>query len=134
VHSNLQVFNKKAGAQNAATREAVGYFLEAYQKSLYPGPLRLPELCLKSGLEHIAQEIFPTDQYPNFEKVRTQGKGFLCGSCTAMLPFLVKDELRGLSAEHAEEVVKRSMDELDGDIYIHSEIQFIVRRKAIQRS
>jgi hypothetical protein len=46
-----------------------------------------------------------------------------------MLPFLVEDESSGLTAEHADEVVKRSMEELDGDIYIHSEIQLIVRQK-----
>jgi hypothetical protein len=46
-----------------------------------------------------------------------------------MFPFLVKDESSDLTAEHAEEVVKRAMEELEGDIYIHSEMQFIVRRK-----
>lgn len=131
MHSNLQVFNTKAGAPNSATKEAIEYFLEAYRKTLYPGPLRLADLCLKHGLEEIALEVFSTDQYHDFEKVRTQGKAFLSGACTAMLPFLVQDNLRGLSAEHAEDVVKRSMVELEGDIYIHSEILFIVRRKAV---
>jgi hypothetical protein len=129
VHSSLQVFNSKAGAQNSATSKAVGYFLEAYKKTLYPGPLQVPDLCLKYGLDDIAKEIFSTDHFPDFEKVRSQGKAFLSGACTAMLPFLVKDDSSGLTAEHADEVVKRSMEELEGDIYIHSEIQFIVRRK-----
>lgn len=129
VHSNLQVFNKKVGAPNSATREAVGYFLEAYKTALYPGPIQLPDLCLKYGLDDIAKEVFSTDQFPDWEKVRSQGKAFLSGACTVMLPFIVKDESRGLTMEHANEVVKRSMEELEGDIYIHSEMQLIVRRK-----
>lgn len=74
-------------------------------------------------------EVFPTDHFPDFEKVRSQGKAFLSGACTAMLPFLVKDESTGLTAEHADEVVKRAMEELEGEIYLRSEMQFIVRRK-----
>jgi hypothetical protein len=69
------------------------------------------------------------DQYPDFEKVRSQGKGFLSGALTAMLPLLLKDQSSGLTAEHANEVVKQAMEELEGDIYIHDEVQFIVRRK-----
>jgi len=129
VHSSLQVFNSKIGAPNSATREAVAFFLEAYQKTLYPGPLQLPHLCDKYGLEEIAMEVFPTDHFPDFEKVRSQGKAFLAGACTAMLPFLVKDKESDLTAEYVNEVVKRAMVELDGDLYLRSEMQFILRRK-----
>lgn len=129
MHSSLQVFNSKAGAKNSATREAVGFFLEAYKKTLYPGPLQLPDLCLKYGLDDIAREVFSMDLFPDFEKVRSQGKGFLSGSLTAMLPSLVNDESSALTAEYVNEVVKQSMAELDGGIYLHDEIQFIVRRK-----
>ncbi|KAI0132891.1 S-adenosyl-L-methionine-dependent methyltransferase [Xylariales sp. AK1849] len=130
VHSSLQVFNAKAGAPNSATRKAVDYFLEAYKTTLYPGPLQLPSLCQKYGLQDIVVEVFPTDHYPDFEKVRDQGKAFLSGALTAMLPFIVKDGSGGLTAEHVNDVVKRSMEELNGDLYLRSEMQFIVRRKA----
>lgn len=130
MHSSLQVFNGTVGARNSSTREAVRYFLEAYKKKFYPGPLQLPDLCRKNGLDDIAMQNFPTDKFPDFEEVRSQGRGFLSGACTAMFPFLVKDELSDLTAEHAEEVVKRAMEELEGDIYIHSEMNFIVRRKS----
>jgi len=99
---------------------------------LYPGPLQLPALCQKYDLEDIAMEVFATDQYPDFEKVSSQGRVFLEGACTAMFPFLVKDESSDLSAERAEDIVNRALDELEGDsLYIHSEMQFMVRRKPI---
>ena len=128
------MFNSKAGVQNSATREAVGYFLQAYKKTLWPGPLQLSDLCSKYGLEDIALEVFPTDHYHDFEKVRSQGKAFLSGALTAMSPYLVKDESSGLTAEHINEVVTRSMEELEGGIYLRSEMQFIVRRKGTQQT
>ncbi|KAI9737714.1 MAG: hypothetical protein M1818_005718 [Claussenomyces sp. TS43310] len=130
VHSSLQIFNSKVGAPNSAAREAVQYFLEAYKMTLYPGPLQLPALCLKYKLDDIVMEVFATDHFPDFEKVRSQGKLFLSGACTAMFPFLVKDESSALTAEHADEVVKRAMEEMEGEIYLHSEMQFVVRRKS----
>jgi hypothetical protein len=131
VHSSLKVFTSvgKVGAQNSATLEAVGYFLDAYKKTLYPGPLQIQDLCQKYGLDHIAMEIFASDHFSDLEKVRSQGKAFLSGALKAMSPFLVEDEGRGLSAEYIEEVIKRSMVELDGELYLHSEMQFIVGRK-----
>ncbi|KAM0818339.1 putative methyltransferase protein [Seiridium cardinale] len=129
VHSSLQVFNSKIGAPNSATREAVGYFLEAYKKTLYPGPLQLPGLCQRYELEDIALEVFPTDHFPDFEKVRNQGKAFLSGALTAMLPFIVKDGTNDVTKEHVDDVVKRSMEELDGGLFLRSEMQFIVRKK-----
>jgi len=125
------VFNTKAGAKNSATREAVRYFLEAYRRTLFPGPLQLPALCQKYGLEDIAEETFSMDQYPDFDKVRSQGRGFLSGALTAMLPLLLKDQSIGLTEEHAKEVIKQSMEELEGDVFIHDEVQLIVRRKRI---
>lgn len=109
---------------------AVGYFLEAYKKTLYPGPLQLPALFQEQGLQEIAMEVFPSDHFPDFEKVRSQGKAFLSGACTAMLPFLVGDGSGGLTAEHINDVVKKSEAELDGDLYLRSEMQFMVSRKA----
>ncbi|CAM1507709.1 Fc.00g045570.m01.CDS01 [Cosmosporella sp. VM-42] len=129
IHSNMQVFNSKPGAPNSATREAVGYFLEGYKKLLYPGPLQLPELFQKYELEDIAMEVFPTDHCPDLEKVRSQGKAFLSGACTTMIPFIVKDGSGGLTAERVKNVVQKSMEELDGDLYLHSEMQLIVTRK-----
>ncbi|KAK6072777.1 capsule polysaccharide biosynthesis protein [Seiridium cupressi] len=129
VHSSLQVFNSKIGAPNSATREAVGYFLEAYKKTLYPGPLQLPGLCQRYELEDIALEVFPTDHFPDFEKVRSQGKAFLSGALTAMLPFIVKDGTNDVTKEHVDDVVKRSMEELNGGLFLRSEMQFIVRKK-----
>ena len=128
----MRAFNSKPGAPNSATREAVDYFLEAYKKTLYPGPLQLPQLCDKYGLEDIVMETFPTDHFPDIEKVRSQGKAFLSGACTAMLPILLKDSSSGLTTEHMNDVINRSMKELDGDLYLHSEMQFIVRRKAAE--
>jgi len=130
LHSSLKIFTSKIGAPNSAAREAVKYFLDAYQKMLYPGPLQVPDLCQKYGLEDIAMEVFATDQFPDFEKVRSQGKLFLSGACTAMFPYLIKDESSSLIAEHAEDIVKRAMEEMEGDIHLHSEMQFVVRRKS----
>jgi len=127
IHSTLQVFNSKPGAPNAATRQAVEYFLGAYKKTLYPGPLQVQDLCQKHGLEEVAMEVFPSDHYPDFEKVRTQGKDFLSGVCTAMMPYIVGDG--DVTEEHVKDVVKRSMDELDGGLYLRSEMQFVVRKK-----
>jgi hypothetical protein len=47
-----------------------------------------------------------------------------------MLPFIVKEGSTGVTAEHVNDVVKKSMDELDGDLFLRSEMQFMVRRKA----
>ncbi|EMR61345.1 putative -like methyltransferase protein [Eutypa lata UCREL1] len=128
IHSSLQVFNSKVGAPNAATRKAVDCFLEAYKKTLYPGPLQLPALLQEQGLEELALEVFPSDHFHDFEKVRSQGKAFLSGALTAMAPYLVGDGSSGLTAEHLKEVVKQSEAELDGGIYLRSEMQFIVRK------
>lgn len=134
IHSSLQVFNSTVGAPNAATRQAVDYFLGAYKKTLYPGPLQVPDLCQKHELEEIAMEVFPSDHFPNFEKVRSQGKDFLSGACTAMLPYIVGDGSNGLTAEHVKEVVNKSMEELEGGLYLRSEMQFVVRRKPSEAS
>ncbi|KAG0652836.1 N-methyltransferase [Hyphodiscus hymeniophilus] len=131
VHSSLKVFTAvgQVGTQNSATREAVGLFLDAYKKTLYPGPLQIQDLCQKYGLEEVAAEVFASDHFPDMEKVRSQGKAFLSGALVAMSSFLVNDEGKKLTAEYIDHVVKQSMVELDGDIYLHSEMQFIVRRK-----
>lgn len=129
IHSSMQVFNSTPGAPNAATREAVDYFLGAYKKTLYPGPLQVPDLCQKYELEEIALEVFPSDHFHDFEKVRSQGKDFLSGACTAMMPFIVGDGSSGLTEARVKEVVKKSMEELDGGLYLRSEMQFVVRRK-----
>lgn len=130
IHSSLKIFNSRIGSPNSAAREAVKYFLEAYKMILYPGPLQVSDLCLKYGLEEIATEVFATDQFPDVEKVRTQGKLFLSGACTAMFPFLIKDGSSDLTAEYGADIVKRAMEEMDGNIHLHSEMQFVVRRKS----
>lgn len=81
-------------------------------------------------MEELALEIFPSDHFHDFEKVRSQGKAFLSGALTAMAPYLVGDGSSGLTAEHLKDVVKQSEAELDGGLYLRSEMQFIVRRKA----
>jgi hypothetical protein len=133
----MQVFTSKPGAPNASTRRAVQFFLDAYKKTLYPGPLRLPDLLDALGaagpdddgaLEDVALEVYPTDHYRDFEKVRSQGKAFLSGAIGAMMPFVATE---GLAEEEVREVVRRSMEELDGDLYLRSEMQFIVRRKKV---
>lgn len=129
IHSSLQVFQSKVGAPNAATRQAIEYFLSAYKKTLFPGPLQLQKLCKTHQLEEKAFELFPSDHYHDHEKVRTQGKDFLSGVCTAMMPYIVGDGSSGVTAEHVKEVVAKSMEELDGGLYLRSEMQFIVGRK-----
>jgi hypothetical protein len=130
IHSSLQVFNSKPGAPNAATRQAVEYFLAAYKKTLYPGPLQVPDLCQKHGLEEVAMEVFPSDHYPDFEKVRSQGKDFLSGVCTAMMPYIVRDG--DVTEEHVKDIVRKSMEELDDGLYLRSEMQFVVRKKPVE--
>ncbi|KAK3315826.1 hypothetical protein B0H66DRAFT_271949 [Apodospora peruviana] len=127
VHSSMQVFNSKPGAPNAATRRAVHFFLEAYKHTLYPGPLQLPDLCESHGLEELALEVFPTDHYRDFERVRSQGKPFLSGACNVMMPMIVKH--CDVKEEEVKSVLDRAMEELDGDLYLRSEMQFMVRRK-----
>lgn len=129
IHSSLQVLNSLPGAPNAATRQAVQLFLDAYRKTLYPGPLQVPELCRKHGLEEVALEVFPSDRFPDHEKVRSQGKDFLSGVCTAMMGYIVGDGSTGLTEEKVKDVVKRSMEELDGGLFLRSEMQFVVCRK-----
>lgn len=129
IHSSLQVFQSQVGAPNAATRQAIEYFLGAYKKTLYPGPLQLQDLCQKQQLEEIAFELFPSDHYHDHEKVRTQGKEFLSGVCTAMMPYIVGDGSSGVTADHVKGVVAKSMKELDGGLYLRSEMQFVVRQK-----
>ena len=101
----------------------------AYKKTLYPGPLQLQGLCQKNDLHEIAFELFPSDHYHDHEKVRTQGKDFLSGVCTAMMPYIVGNGADGITADHVKDVVARSMKELDGGLYLRSEMQFIVSRK-----
>ena len=125
----MQVFNRKPGVPNAATRKTVEFFLEAYKKVLYPGPLQLPDIFSKYDLEEIAMEVYPTDHFPDIEKVRSGGKLFLAGACTAMMPFILKDRTDGLTEEGVKTTVEESMKELDGDIFVRSEMQFMVSRK-----
>lgn len=80
-------------------------------------------------MEDIALELYPTDHYSDFEMVRTQGKEFLAGACTTLTPFIVGDGSSGVTAEYIQDIVKKSMEELDGDLYLRSKMQFIVRRK-----
>lgn len=129
VHSSIKAYTCKAGAPNAATRKAVDYFQQAYSKVLYPGPLQLPELLKKHQLQEVATEVFATDHYHDFEKVRNQGKLFLSGALTAMASFIVNDET-GPTAEQLKETVQESMKELDGDLFLRSEMQVLIARKS----
>ncbi|KAG9258505.1 S-adenosyl-L-methionine-dependent methyltransferase [Emericellopsis atlantica] len=129
LHGNFRLYNLKPGAPNAAARTAVGHFLTGYNNAIPPGPETLPQLCDKHQLEDLALEVYPTDHYHDHEKVKTQSKDFLRGACTAMMPLMVGDESEGRTKEQIEEAFERAAHELDGDIYIHSEMQFIVRRK-----
>lgn len=129
MHSSLQVFNSKVGAPNIATRQAVEYFLDAYKKTLAPGPLQLPKLSNQYELEDIAMDVFPTDHFRDFEKVRQQGKDFLSGALTALTPYIVGDGSAGVSETQLKETIEKSMVELEGGVYLRSEMQFIVRRK-----
>lgn len=133
----MQVFNRRPGSPNAATRQAVDLFLGAYRKALYPGPLQVPELCQKYGLEEVALEVFPSDHFADHEKVKSQGKDFLSGAIGAMMAYIVGDGSSsndGWTEEKVKDVVKRSMEELDGDLFLRSEMQFVVRRKPTSSS
>ena len=124
----MQVFQSQVGAPNAATRKTVEYFLDAYKATLYPGPLQLPGLCAKHGLDLQAMEVFPSDHFPDKNKVRDQGKLFLAGACTALMSVILKNE-PGLTEEGVKETIDKAMKELDGGLYLRSEMQFTVHRK-----
>lgn len=61
--------------------------------------------------------------------MRSQGKDFLSGVCTAMMGYIVGDGSTGLTEEKVKDVVRRSMEELDGGLFLRSEMQFVVCRK-----
>lgn len=46
-----------------------------------------------------------------------------------MMPYIVGNGADGITADHVKDVVARSMKELDGGLYLRSEMQFIVSRK-----
>ena len=79
-------------------------------------------------------EVFPSDHFPDHEKVKSQGKDFLSGVCTAMLGYIIGDGSSGLTEEKVKDVVKRSMEELDGGLYLRSEMQFVVRKKPLKEA
>ena len=126
----MQVFNAtgRPGAPNKHARQAVNYFLEAYKKDFYPGPLQVPSLCEKYGLEEIALEIYPTDHFPDLDRVRAQGKLFLAGACAVMMGTIV--EVSGVAKAEVEGVIQRAMGELESrDLVLRTEMQVFVWRK-----
>lgn len=128
----MQVFNAtgRPGAPKQYTRRAVNYFLEAYKRDFYPGPLQVPSLCELYGLEEVALEIYPTDHFPDLDRVRAQGKLFLAGACAVMMGTIVEGS--GDTKEVVEGVVERAMGELDSrELILRTEMRVFVCRKGV---
>lgn len=95
---------------------------------MYPGPLRLPQMYAENGLETISLEIFATDRRPEDRYWHTVGLIETGGP--QMMNFLVKDESHALTAERAAALMARVKEETKSeDIYIHSELYFVIGRK-----
>jgi hypothetical protein len=116
----------KPGASAAAAREVMDLARHVFKQIMYPGPLRLPEIYEKNGMETIALDIFANDVNPQYRRNHTVM--FIKSGCQFMLQRMVKENK--LAAERAEELMKKAIEEVEsGDLYLHSEMYFIVGKK-----
>lgn len=87
-HSKMRIFNEKPGVPNSVAQELGISMRQTSTELMFPGPLRLPELYEKKGLEIAALEIFATSRNPAYRKYHTAN--FISSGGPIILSKLVK--------------------------------------------
>lgn len=127
-HTKMRIFNNRLGAPNSATREIANMIVAFFQRNMYPGPLRLPELYEKNGLRNVAFETVASDKIVEWRRVHTNM--FIATVGPMVMSIMVKDLTSGMTAKRAEELLTQSLDEVkNGDIYSHSELHLAIGQK-----
>jgi SAM-dependent methyltransferase len=127
-HAASQILHNTPGAPSKASREVIGYFSEWCREHIYPGPLQLPELFVRNGLEIAVEEAFGTSRVQYETSYHTPMMLERLGKTVLDL----KVEEGVMDGKSAEYLLDRAvMETRHGDVYQHSEIWVIVGRKIV---